>query len=71
MTDEILLNILTGHQKVACSIAVLGSEIIFLALGIGERLSIILDDNIATNAIGINLIVWLEKSFYGTWAIFC
>ena len=63
MTDEILLNILTGYQKVECSIPVWGSEIIFLALGIGERLSIILDDNIATNTIGINFIVWLEKSF--------
>ena len=63
MTDESLLNILTGHRKVACSIPVWGSEIVFLVFWIDERLSIIFDDNIVINTIVYNLIVWLEKSF--------
>ena len=71
MTYESLLNILIGHQKVAYSILVRVSEIVFLVLRTHERLSINLDDNIVTNTIGYNLIVWLEKSFYRTWAIFC
>ena len=57
MTDESLLNILIGYQKVAYSIFVWGSEIVFLVLRIDKRLSINLDDNIVTNTFGYNLIV--------------